>query len=343
MISPSNIEEKLYLLQESLLTAGEVKELEEYLACHPEAQELKALYDPNLKLPCDLYAGEGGFPCKDSLRRSVASTMPLEQQYSNPAAGQKKVGEYWRFRLPLGKSYAAAACAIILLVTGIFLIINFDGTGSSSGIHVAMRQDGTAFTLRGLEDMPDTLCMQQAGRTEKGIAIASSVSPSGEKYRSRRVASGNMRTCDTELICVAKRDSEHTHKSVIHSACPDITEGQQDARPSLVAEVPGAQTLDAGTSEPVVVMCDDLIVYADVPEDTEEEPWMEQTKAQERRPAVEKSRMQDYECSGLLCWIGFTPLIEEKLERGQKQLAALEEGWNAYWSERVAMFSRRRS
>lgn len=339
MINSSNIEEKLFLLWEGLLEAEEVKAVEEYLARHPEAHELQALYDPQLTLPKDLYAQDAVFPNKESLKHHSARTIPLEQPNSINA-GQKGGKEHWLQRLPLGKSYAAAACAIALLVTGIFLIINGGDSGSSSGTLIAWQQDDSAniaSTFPGQENVSDPQEIEQIDGVESSTPFRN---PKGKKNNILRKSFKNLLSSDLEGIRMAQKNSEQTQYSVVHSASPSLLEGQQEEDQKLAAEAQMQQQSQVEIRNDLIEYRNDLIAYGE--EADYEASEIVQSKKLIYYHTADTTRVLDSDCSGLLCWLGITPMLEKKRERNQQLLASIEEGWNDYWSERTHRFVRRR-
>lgn len=344
MINSSNIEEKLFLLREGLLETEEVKAVEEYLSRCPEAHELQALYDPQLTLPKDLYAQDAVFPNKESLKHHSARTIPLEQP-SGINAGQKEVKEHWLRRLPLGKSYAAAACAIVLLATGIFLIINGGNSGSSSGTLIAWQQDDSAniaLTFPGQENVSDPQEIEQVDGVEsvKSSTPSGNPNPKDKKNNILRKSFKNLPSNDLEGIRIAQKNSEQTQYSVVHSASPSLLEGQQEEDQKPAAEAQMQQQSRVEIHNDLIEYRNDLIAYGE--EADYEASEIVQSDKLIYYHTADTTQVLDSDCSGLLCWLGITPMLEKKRERNQQLLASIEEGWNDYWSERTHRLIRRR-
>ncbi len=335
MINSSNIEEKLFLLREGLLEAEEAKATEVYLARHPEARELQALYDPQLTLPKDIYAQDAAFPYKESLKHHPARTIPLKQANSINA-WQKEAEEHGLRRLPLGKSYAAAACAIVLVAAGIFLITMAGDPSSSQGTSVAW---GGGDTVR------PTIVLPVAKSLSDGIAVQHGASHSSQaqgetgaapKSSRRRPAVKRQTGNVPKDIRIAQKNSEQTQYHATPAASPSWEEGLQEE-----GHLPAAKA-----QETQVVMRDDLIAYRDDPTTYADKPQ------EEASMMVHSNRLINYRsfdtaqvadgCNGLLCWLGITPMLEERLERSQQRLASLEEEWNKYWIGKARKLVRRR-
>ena len=118
-LNEKNIEIYLFRYKEGLLDAAEAAEVERALATHPEWQEMADLYDPELTLPA---GATMPYANADSLRDGgpKAGQTPVKISLRDEEPKHRRV-------MPLWMSVAAAAC-LLLFVTTLIKIVNFDGS-----------------------------------------------------------------------------------------------------------------------------------------------------------------------------------------------------------------------
>lgn len=157
-----HMEDLLFKYQEGLLSETERRQVENYVAAHPEAQELMELYDTELRLPRNLPpANSDGdapliYPDKEALKHKEAVPFVSRRDH----AAQRRI------------YYYAAACATALLVVGITFITRFDNPVSSGSPTIAMAHDNNDENLVVAENSGETTTLPTLSRHRQTLKAA---------------------------------------------------------------------------------------------------------------------------------------------------------------------------